>query len=90
MGDLNPNGKIVFEHLLNYYLNNNRILKELQISAWWRNKKCKKIITTKEIKFFDLSRAISHRFRKIPIHWDGRTSIFYVKNFYKRLNLFCQ
>jgi len=31
MGDLNPNGKIVFEHLLNYYLNKMRPIQEKKL-----------------------------------------------------------
>ncbi len=39
MGDLNKNGKIVFEHLLNYYLNKNGFFQDIKISMWWENKK---------------------------------------------------
>lgn len=42
MGDLNKNGKIVFTHLLDYYLNNNGLLQDIKISTWWKNKKYKK------------------------------------------------
>ncbi len=42
MGDLNPNGKIVFRHLLDYYLNNNGLLQDIKISTWWKNKKYKR------------------------------------------------
>jgi DNA modification methylase len=34
MGDLNPNGKIVFEHLLNYYLNKMRPIQEKKLGIW--------------------------------------------------------
>ncbi len=39
MGDLNENGKIVFNHLLDYYLNNDTLLQEIKISTGWKNKK---------------------------------------------------
>lgn len=39
LGDLNPNGKLVFEHLLNYYLINNGLDQDLKVINWWRNKK---------------------------------------------------
>jgi DNA modification methylase len=42
MGDLNKNGKLVFKHLLDYYLNNNGLLQDVKISTWWKNKKYKK------------------------------------------------
>ena len=34
MGDLNKNGKIVFEHLLDYYLNKNSLVRDIKISDW--------------------------------------------------------
>ncbi len=33
MGDLNENGKIVFQHLLDYYLNNNSIMQDIEVST---------------------------------------------------------
>jgi DNA modification methylase len=39
MGDLNKNGKIVFQHLLDYYLNKNGLAQDIKISMWWKNKK---------------------------------------------------
>ncbi|HOL61904.1 MAG TPA: site-specific DNA-methyltransferase [Elusimicrobiales bacterium] len=39
MGDLNKNGKLVFKHLLDYYLNNNGLFQDIKISSWWKNKK---------------------------------------------------
>lgn len=39
IGDLNENGKIVFKHLLNYYLNNKGLLQDIKISTWWKNEK---------------------------------------------------
>jgi len=39
MGDLNENGKIVFQHLLDYYLNNNSIINDIEVSRWLKNKK---------------------------------------------------
>lgn len=41
MGDLNENGKLVFKHLLDYYLNNSGLLQDIKITTWWRNKKYK-------------------------------------------------
>jgi DNA modification methylase len=38
IGDLNPNGKVVFEHLLDYYLNKNGLKQDVEIINWWRNK----------------------------------------------------
>lgn len=38
MGDLNENGKIVFRHLLNYYLNDNGLMQDVKISTWWKYK----------------------------------------------------
>lgn len=38
IGDLNQNGKLVFEHLLDYYLNQNGIEADNAISQWWRKK----------------------------------------------------
>jgi DNA modification methylase len=35
VGDLNKNGKIVFEHLLNYYLNNNGLKEDVKIMNYW-------------------------------------------------------
>jgi len=34
LGDLNENGKIVFKHLLEYYLNKNRLMHNKKISEW--------------------------------------------------------
>lgn len=39
LGDLNQNGKIVFEHLLDYYLNKNGLKQDIEINNWWKNKK---------------------------------------------------
>jgi DNA modification methylase len=39
MGDLNENGKIVFQHLLDYYLNQNGLIQDIKVSLWWKNKK---------------------------------------------------
>jgi len=39
IGDLNPNGKLVFEHLLDYYLNKNGLLQDVKISTWWKEEK---------------------------------------------------
>jgi len=36
MGDLNPNGKIVFKVLLDYYLNKNGLKKDKEILFWWK------------------------------------------------------
>jgi DNA modification methylase len=38
MGDLNPNGKIVFKHLLDYYLNKNGLIQDRKLLTWWKNK----------------------------------------------------
>jgi DNA modification methylase len=35
MGDLNPNGKIVFECLLDYYLNKNGLAQDQKLLTWW-------------------------------------------------------
>jgi DNA modification methylase len=37
MGDLNPNGKVVFEHLLDYYLNKNGLDQDIRLSTWWKH-----------------------------------------------------
>lgn len=37
MGDLNQNGKLVFEHLLDYYLNKNGLIQDIKLSTWWKN-----------------------------------------------------
>ncbi|GIW67539.1 MAG: methyltransferase [Candidatus Parcubacteria bacterium] len=42
LGDLNPNGKIVFESLLDYYFNKNGLEKDKQILLWWKKKLMKK------------------------------------------------
>jgi len=39
MGDLNKNGKIVFQHLLDYYLNKNGLIQDIKVRMWWKNKK---------------------------------------------------
>ncbi|HOL21481.1 MAG TPA: site-specific DNA-methyltransferase [bacterium] len=39
IGDLNENGKIVFQHLLDYYLNKNGLAQDIKVSTWWRNRK---------------------------------------------------
>lgn len=36
IGDLNPNGKIVFEHLLDYYLNKNGLQQDKMLLTWWK------------------------------------------------------
>ena len=38
VGDLNKNGKVVFEHLFDYYLNRDGLKQDIQISEWWKNK----------------------------------------------------
>ena len=38
LGDLNPNGKIVFEPLIDYYLNKNGLKQDIEVSTWWRKK----------------------------------------------------
>jgi len=42
VGDLNKNGKIVFEHLLDYYLNKNGLNQDKKIQDWWKNKPTQK------------------------------------------------
>jgi len=37
MGDLNQNGKLVFEHLLDYYLNKNGLAQDIRLSTWWKH-----------------------------------------------------
>ncbi len=37
IGDLNPNGKVVFKHLLEYYLFNKEINEELKFNLWRKN-----------------------------------------------------
>ena len=41
IGDLNKNGKIVFEHLLDYYLNKNGLKQDIKIQDWWKKDKKK-------------------------------------------------
>ena len=36
MGDLNENGKIVFRHLLDYYLNKDGLVQDQMIMTWWK------------------------------------------------------
>jgi DNA modification methylase len=36
MGDLNKNGKIVFKHLLDYYLNKNGLIQDQELLTWWK------------------------------------------------------
>jgi DNA modification methylase len=36
MGDLNPNGRVVFKHLLDYYLNKNGLIQDQKILTWWK------------------------------------------------------
>ena len=36
IGDLNKNGKIVFEHLLDYYLNKNGLSQDQKLLTWWK------------------------------------------------------
>ncbi len=36
MGDLNPNGKVVFQHLLDYYLNKNGLVQDKKLLTWWK------------------------------------------------------
>ncbi len=38
IGDLNPNGKIVFEHLLDYYLNKNGLKQDIKIMDYWKKR----------------------------------------------------
>ncbi len=39
LGDLNQNGKVVFKHLLEYYLYHNGLKQDIKVSLWWKNKK---------------------------------------------------
>jgi len=39
IGDLNENGKIVFRHLLEYYLNKNGLDLDQKLMFWWKNEK---------------------------------------------------
>ena len=41
IGDLNKNGKIVFRHLLDYYLNKNGLVQDQKLLTWWKNDKRK-------------------------------------------------
>jgi len=36
MGDLNKNGKIVFEYLLDYYLNKKGLIQDQKLLTWWK------------------------------------------------------
>jgi DNA modification methylase len=36
MGDLNPNGKVVFQHLLDYYLNKEGLIQDQKLLIWWK------------------------------------------------------
>jgi DNA modification methylase len=36
MGELNQNGKIVFKHLLDYYLNKNGLIQDKRLLTWWK------------------------------------------------------
>ena len=36
MGDLNKNGKIVFEHLLDYYLHKSGLTQDQKLMTWWK------------------------------------------------------
>ena len=36
LGDLNKNGKIVFEALLDYYLNKNGLAQDQKLMTWWK------------------------------------------------------
>ena len=36
LGDLNENGRIVFEHLLEYYLNKKGLTQDKKITDWWK------------------------------------------------------
>jgi len=36
LGDLNENGKIVFKHLLDYYLNKNGLYQDQKLLTWWK------------------------------------------------------
>jgi len=38
IGDLNKNGKVVFEHLLDYYLNKNGLKEDAKIIEFWKKK----------------------------------------------------
>jgi len=38
IGDLNKNGKIVFEHLIDYYMNKNGLMQDEKIIEFWRKK----------------------------------------------------
>lgn len=39
IGDLNKNGKVVFEHLLDYYINKNGLKQDIEMNDWWKSKK---------------------------------------------------
>ncbi len=41
IGDLNENGKLVFEHLFDYYLNKNGLVQDQRLMLWWKNDKRK-------------------------------------------------
>jgi len=36
IGDLNKNGKLVFKHLLDYYLNKNGLIQDQKLLTWWK------------------------------------------------------
>ena len=38
IGDLNENGKIVFEHLIEYYFNKNGLMQDKKITDFWKKK----------------------------------------------------
>ena len=38
IGDLNKNGKVVFEHLLDYYFNKNGLIQDKKIIDFWKEK----------------------------------------------------
>jgi DNA modification methylase len=37
LGDLNKNGKIVFQHLLDYYLNKDGLKEDIKLNTWWKH-----------------------------------------------------
>ncbi|MEM4397578.1 MAG: DNA methyltransferase, partial [Candidatus Woesearchaeota archaeon] len=39
LGDLNSNGKLVFYHLLDYYLNKKGLFQDEKLMSWWKNEK---------------------------------------------------
>ncbi|MFN3821183.1 MAG: hypothetical protein ACK4OO_02515, partial [bacterium] len=71
MGDLNPSGKSVFSHLLDYYLKNNALFQDIKVSTWWKKRSIKDNTYENE-QFLKLAQALSLSFKEIPIYWDGK------------------